>query len=248
MLFFAKINAPIVMEALRNTEFIFNCNHNFTDRFSGQADYFLASEKRSKDESWNYWETNFVPDVRSAFLGDGLSPWKVEAGQLTMIRMASWGALHASAWPVGIYHKAHFHGAGALILGLQSEGYVLVWHRYYGIHPYQDGYGDEVIKMNWKPGSIYSPPNEWFHQHFNTGKEPARHLANTAGQLPLWLLAPKAQTGERGRSVRDGGMTLEYEDEDPEIRRIFKDELRQNKVKFDMKPVVYRTDPFKFSF
>ncbi|MDP2729191.1 MAG: cupin domain-containing protein [Dehalococcoidales bacterium] len=255
-IFFAKINAPLAMEAFRNIDFIFNCDYNFTDRFSGEADYFLASEKRYDDGDRNYWETNFIPDVRTAFLGDILSPYKVEGGQQTRIEMAAWISLHTSSWPAGMYHKCHFHGAGALILGAQSEGYVLIWHRSYGIHPYQDGNGDKVIRFYWKPGSIYSPPHEWFHQHFNTGNERALHLAHTAGQLPVWLLNPNIQGqekgvpggGELGRGVRNGGGLIEYEDEDPEIRRAFKEEIEKKGIKFNMKPVVYNTEPFKFAY
>ena len=33
VLFFAKTNAPTVMKAYRNNDFIFNCAHKFTDRF-----------------------------------------------------------------------------------------------------------------------------------------------------------------------------------------------------------------------
>src|SRR3990172_3399520 len=38
-LLFAITSAPLVMNALRNLEFIFNCDYNFTDRYTGKADY-----------------------------------------------------------------------------------------------------------------------------------------------------------------------------------------------------------------
>lgn len=245
VLLFAVSNAPVMMEALRNTEFIFNCDYNFTDRYTGQADYFLAGEKRYKEGLRNIWETNFVPDVRTAVLDNQFR--KVASGQGTQFRMAAWTTLHASAWPVGIYHKAHYHGPGAVILGLIGEGYALVWPRWCGIHPYKDGYGDQVIRVNWKPGSIYSPQNEWFHQHFNTGAQPCRQLRVTGGGSDFGQ--PKSEADQATLvSLRDGGWLIEYEDEDPEIRRVFKDELQQKGVEFTMPPVVYRTDPFKFSF
>lgn len=257
-LFFAITGAPLLMNALRNTEFIFNCDYNFTDRYSGEADYFLDSEKRSlvkqglESESGQrlYWKTNFVPDVRNVFLGDHLSTFKVEGGRQTNIAMAGYRKrLHTSEWPVGKYHKAHWHGPGAILLGLRSEGYVLIWHAQYGPHPYQDGHGDKVIKVGWKPGSIYCPPLEWFHQHFNTGREPARHLADTASGLTCDVPSINeigAGYYGVGRGVRDGGRLIEYEDEDPEIRRVFEETLRQKGIESAMKPVVYRTDPFKY--
>ena len=154
-------------------------------------------------------------------------------------KMASWTKAHSSEWPVGRYHKAHWHGAGAVLLGLKSVGYVLLWHKQYGIHPYQDGHADKVVKVDWKPGSIYSPCNEWFHAHFNTGREPARHLAAPGGGSVFG----RPLTGSTA-SLREGGRLIEYDDEDPEIRRMFQEILRQKGIECTMPPVVYRTDPF----
>ena len=77
---------------------------------------------------------------------------------------------HLGEWPVGKYHKAHHHGPGAIIVGTQSVGYVLLWHKQFGRHPYSDGHEDQVIDIKWGEASIYCPPGDWFHQHFNTGK------------------------------------------------------------------------------
>ncbi|MDP2729019.1 MAG: cupin domain-containing protein [Dehalococcoidales bacterium] len=253
VLIFAQTSAPLAMTLFRETEFVFNCDHNFTDRYSGQADFFVAGEARSKQElasgetRGTRWETNFVPDLH-AVVGDYLSPWKVEGGKQTYIILASFAGVHTSEWPVGIYHKAHYHGPGAILVGLRSEGYVLVWHRQYGIHPYQDGYGEMVEKINWKPDSIYCPPTEWFHQHFNTGNEPAQHLAVTGGGLGIELPTITGRAaGASSPSIREGGRVIEYEDEDTEIRQMFQREIKKNSVEFAMKPVVYRTDPFKES-
>jgi len=193
----------------------------------------------------NFWETNFIPDVRTAHLDD--QPAKTEKGQVTSFKMAAWEGTHAADWPTGTYMKAHYHGPGALILILQSEGFVLLWHRLYGIHPFQDGHGDKVVRFNWKPMSIYSPQTEWFHEHFNTGKERVRSLRWTGGgvgsEIPTIKQEPLGYI-----SVREGGKEIDYEDEDPEIRRMFKEALAKNGVPFDMKPVTYRTDTFRESF
>ncbi|MBI2328242.1 MAG: cupin domain-containing protein [Chloroflexi bacterium] len=247
VLFFAKTNAPTVMKAFRNTDFIFNCDHKFTDRFGGEADYFIASkEARTREGPRTFWTTNFVPDLLSMVYDD--MPEKVEGGQLTFFRMSSWEYNHTSGWPAGVYHMAHYHGPGALLLGLSGEGYALIWPKRCGPHPYRDGYGDQVVKANWKEGSIYSPYGEYgmwgesFHQHFNTGKVEARHLAmQNSTDSRRGALAERRTTGEH-KNIRDGGGNLAYEDEDPEIRRQFIAALKKNGVKFTMKPVVYRTD------
>ncbi len=257
VLFFASTNAPAVMNFFRNTEFIFNCDYNFTDRYTGQADYFQAGEKRYKEgvAKYGFWETNFVPDLRTAFLDDQFA--KVEGGQLTGVRMASWAGVHSSEWPSGKYHKCHYHpplGGGYVIMGMKSEGYGLFWLKEYGPHPFQDGHGDKVIKRRWKVGSIYTNsgggPGLWFHQHFNTGPGPARHMADKGGGPGQWFHTETvpAQLALGFASIRDGGRIIEYEDEDPEIRRMFQEELREKGIKCTMKPVVYRTDPFEVSF
>ena len=97
--------------------------------------------------------TTFVPDLRTGVL-DPRPEKGGPGGLLTGFTMASWGGVHASEWPVGRYHKAHYHGPGIILLGLNSEGYALVWLKEYGPHPYQDGHGDKVIRAPWKPGGI----------------------------------------------------------------------------------------------
>ncbi len=254
VLFFAVTSAPAAINTFRNTEFIFNCDYNFTDRYTGQDDYFLAAEKRTNTRGKGFvtaWWTNFVPDLRTAFLDD-FSEKAGPGGTLTAFSMASWGGGHASEWPVGRYHKCHSHGPGAILMGMKSKGFVLVWPERYGPHPYQDGHGDKVAKMNWKAGSIYSPYGEFgmygnsFHQHFNTGPEPARHLAVTGGGVGGGAGHLKGEPyGDFGKraSIREGGIQIEFEDEDPEIRRMFLEDLRQSGVECAMPPVTYRTDP-----
>jgi hypothetical protein len=152
---------------------------------------------------------------------------------------------HISDWPVGHYHKAHYHGPGAVLLILRSEGYVLLWPKDAGARPYQSGRESEVVEFRWKPGSIYTPPSGWFHQHFNTGRERARQFAVRYGgrlhPVEFKIAAKRAEEGVM-TSIRDGGTLIEYEDEDPEIRQRYEATLRANGIPCDMPPVVYRSD------
>ena len=79
---------------------------------------------------------------------------------------------HLAGEPVGKYDEAHYHGGGAIILILKSYGYSLMWPAELGPRPYQDGFADRIVKVEWGPGSIISPPGAWFHQHFNLGNVP----------------------------------------------------------------------------
>jgi hypothetical protein len=75
------------------------------------------------------------------------------------------------------------------------------------------------------------PPNKWFHQHFNTGKTPARYLAfkhegvairNAQGVPKAWI------------SRRAGGDQIDYRDESPAIRELFARELAKHGMRPQM--------------
>ena len=247
-LFLAITTAPVMMDHIRDQEFIFNCDYKFMNHFSGQKDFFTPAKKWYKRGKWTtIWPTNFIPNVHDVFMREW--PHKVSGGMGVGYRMASGFPLgHISQWPVGRYHKAHYHGPGALILGLRGKGYVPLWPHEFGIHPYQDGHEDKVVIVEWGPRSIYSPPAGWFHQHLNTSKEPARNVAiyGLSVQVTrnnLWREGKKASKDTPAimqTSVGEGGTLIEYEDEDPEIRRRFEETLRKEGVKCQMPPVIYR--------
>ena len=242
VLIVAVTTAPQIMYAVHDPDFIFNCAHEFTDRFSGKADFFSRGENRVKvgvKAVSTVWETNFIPDTRAEFLDP--NERKAAGGEHTGYRMGrAFPIGHMAQWPVGRYHKAHYHDAGALLVGLQSSGYVLLWPHELGLHPYQSGHGDEVVVVEWRNKSIYTPPDGWYHQHFNTGDEPARHVAVYGN--PSTARSPVTNIDELLISTREGGHLIEYEDEDPHIREEFTERLRRMGSECKMPPVVYRTD------
>jgi hypothetical protein len=63
----------------------------------------------------------------------------------------------------------------------------------------------------------------WWHQHFNSGKTPARYLALRWDSRKHYF--PLSQTEDMMKDSREGGNQIEYEAEDPEIRRMFEEEL-----------------------
>jgi hypothetical protein len=111
---------------------------------------------------------------------------------------------------------------------------VLLWPKELGIHPYQNGHGDQVIRLDWREGSVYSPGDGWFHQHFNTGPEPARHIALRTGGAK-YRVGVHRYVGVV-ESIKEGGTMIKYEDEDPQIRRDFEAALREAGVPCHMPP------------
>ncbi|HKY08462.1 MAG TPA: hypothetical protein VJQ55_09480 [Candidatus Binatia bacterium] len=234
--YLAVTNAPLVMDTIHSEEFIFNCPYIFSERYSGAEDYFHVGQKRYEAGMQHIWETNFIMDIQSANLdqrevkGAGVRITQFELSGNSLIG-------HPAQWPAARYHKAHYHGAGAILLVLQSSGYVLLWSKELGTHPYEAGHGEDVVEVKWKAGSVYCPPGGWFHQHFNTGPSPARHLALRYGSRihPIgFKIADKR--GEDGVyiDVKKGGTLIEYADEDPYIRRHYEEEMRKKGIASQM--------------
>jgi len=234
--FLAVTNAPLVMDVVHNEEFIFNCPYNFSDRYSGADGFFNVSQKRYEAGMQHIWETNFIMDIQSANLDQ--REVKGAGVQITQFELAGNSLIgHLAQWPAGRYHKAHYHGAGAILFGLQSSGYVLLWSKELGTHPYESGRGDDVVEIKWKQGSVYCPPGGWFHQHFNTGSQAARHLAIRYGSRihPIgFKIADKRSEDGVYIDVKHGGTLIEYADEDPYIRKHYEDELKKTGVASQM--------------
>ncbi len=241
-LLLALTDAPLVFDLYRDPEFIFDSPYQFKSRFDGEANYFTEGTTETTS-SWGYtnWETNFIADVGAVKLAP--AEYKSAGGSITGFEISGNSLIgHIAEWPVGHYHKAHYHAAGAILLGLRSEGYVLMWPNELGPRPYESGRGDEVVRVEWGLGSVYSPPQGWFHQHFNTGREPARQLALRFGSrhhpVGFHLAAKRSEAGI-AISIRDGGTLIEYEDEDPAIRREYEAALARNGIPCEMPAVVY---------
>src|SRR5262245_16799701 len=235
-LFLAVTTAPMTLDHYHNEQFVFNNDFAFYDRYDSEAGYFEESNERylaANNRQW-IWETNFIPDARKAEIdaqeqkGAGVSLTQFEISNNTLIG-------HLAEWPVGRYHKAHFHGGGAVLVILRSEGYSLMWPNHLGTRPYENGVGDQVIRVDWAAGSVFSPPTNWFHQHFNTGPQPALQLALRCGsqKFPLGIRVTAIRAGVY-TSVKAGGTLIEYSDEDPAIRQIYEAELAKKGMTPDM--------------
>lgn len=216
-------NAPTIMNLFHSEEFIFQNPFQFQDRFSGGESYFSGEGKLWRRARNRIWETNFVADVRAIELHE----WKERGarGRNVLFELANGSmAAHVSEFPVGTYKKGHRHGPGAHVVILDGTGYSTLWQE-----------GGEVIRCDWKPNSVVVPPANWFHQHFNTGAAPASYLAlKYAGRR--YFLTDQFSAGDRADvSVKQGGMQIEYEDEDANIHRTFESDLQRSGAQCRMK-------------
>jgi hypothetical protein len=200
----------------------------FSDRYNAEDDYFTDPGTHL---GIRQWKTNFVPDLRVFKLDDYSERG---AGGINMqIRLANnQMQCHISDFPSGTYKKGHKHGVGAHVLILSGVGYSLMWFK-----------GEEPRKVDWKDGSILSPKEMEYHQHFNTGPGRARYLALRLGNLD--------RSGNEGRegdglpistvSEREGGWQVDYEDEDPKIYQLYQAECARNGAQVVLPKPVYAT-------
>lgn len=216
----ATTNAPVVMNLFHSDRFVFDNPFVFPDRH-GKASYFAGEgEFIPKRPGRHMWETNFVPDL-SAF---ELRAWGQRgAGSSNMKFILADGTMHAhsSEMPVGTYKKAHRHGPDFHVYNVTGTGYSLLW--------YEDN--EDFERVDWRHGVVFAPPDGMYHQHYNTGSEPARYLAVALGSLRYPFTTAKRQLFEGvDVSVRDGGAQIEYEHQDPRIHKLYLEELATNGV------------------
>jgi oxalate decarboxylase/phosphoglucose isomerase-like protein (cupin superfamily) len=207
--FVSSTNMPPVINLYDEAEFVFNTAHDFAGRFAGEPDYFAPKD----EQDGLLLKTNFVANAvdlplisaKERGAGGGHIRFSMAKGSMNS---------HISQFATATYKKGHRHGPGAHVIILTGEGFSLMWPE-----------GEEPRRYDWKPGTLIVPPNMWFHQHFNTGAEPARYLAfkhevvsvrNAQGVPKAWI------------SRRIGGDQIDYADESPVVRETFAKALAEN--------------------
>lgn len=206
--FVSVTNAPSIINAFGDLDFVFNTKYDFKNRFAGESNYFA----NGGEQKGLLLDTNFVADAINLPLisakergaGGGHIRFSMAKGSMNS---------HISQFPVGTYKKAHAHGPGAYVIIMSGQGYSLM-------HPE----GEEPRRYDWQEGTLITPPNMWFHQHFNTGTTPARYLAfkgeavsirNAQGVPKAWI------------SRRIGGHQIDYADESQMVRDTFAQALEK---------------------
>ena len=227
-LFLAVTTAPLALDHYRNEKFVFHNDFVFSDRYDGDADYFLPGDGRSRvmNHRESIHQSNFIEDVRT--MGRRGVNGKTDRVTITRFEIAHNSLIGQFVeWPVGRYRKAHCRSGGVALLILRSSGYSLMWPSHLGTQPYKNGLADQVVRFDWAPGSLFSPPPNWFHQHFITGAEPAQTLAFFCGseQFPM-----SRWTDGANAAARRADTPVDLNGDDPSIRRMFEAELAKNRT------------------
>ena len=213
-------NLAMMLNLFHNEAFVFDNAYEFPERqgaqksFSGEGEFIPVRPGR------NMWETNFVPDLA----GFELKTWEARgAGGSNMMFVLADGTMqaHISQMPVGTYKKAHRHGPDFHVFAVTGHGYSQLWY----------DIAKDLVRVDWRHGVVFAPPDQMFHQHFNTSPDPARYLAVAFGGLRYPFTQAKRHVfNGMDISVQDGGCQIEYEDQDPRIHATYLEELGKHGV------------------
>jgi oxalate decarboxylase/phosphoglucose isomerase-like protein (cupin superfamily) len=224
---------PMALCLVRDPEFFFNNPYQESAAVAAQREFYSEAKMEADwEKSWRargaYWYGNFFPDMRA---WDQLVPHKGRGAgghRLDLQFPSSDMSGHMSVFPPLTYKKGHRHGPGRAIIIPKGEGYSVMWPE-----------GSEKIVIPWHELSMFTPPDRWFHQHFNTGAEPARYLA----------LHPLPQFSGHAEKVQDRAKDMfEYPDEDPWIRQKFEDELAKKGLKSLMPEEAYQNRDYVWAY
>ena len=224
---------PVAMSVVPDPDFFFNNDYVGDMRIADDESLFGDASQASSDDInispvGLHWEGNFFPDLGNWDRLEALRD-RGAGGRAVFMRFpdAEMGA-HMSVFSPGLYKKAHKHGPGRVIVIPKGEGYSVLWKE-----------GGEKIVCPWHESTVFTPPEGWYHQHFNTGVDGARYLA----------LGPLPQFKGKGETLEDRArLQIEYPDEDPWIRNTFEKEVEKHGGESLMPDIAYRDRDYQWAY
>jgi mannose-6-phosphate isomerase-like protein (cupin superfamily) len=224
---------PLALSAVPDPDYFFNSPYSSPDGLSNQEALYSEAKLVQMSQSdaglglRAFWYGNFFPDMKAWDKLDA-NARRGAGGRSVYIQFPdSEVTAHMSVFPAQTYKKAHRHGPGRAIIIPAGEGFSIMWEE-----------GQEKIVCPWHECSMLTPPNRWFHQHFNAGASTARYLA----------LHPPMQFHGHAEKIEDRAKDqIEYPDEDPWMRRKFAEELGQRGVKSLMPDEAYTDRDYEWS-
>tara|TARA_B100000686_G_scaffold173249_1_gene180464 strand:+ start:1430 stop:2590 length:1161 start_codon:yes stop_codon:yes gene_type:complete len=221
----SNTHLPVGMSLVPDPSYFFNNDYQDTQLLETSEDELYSVAKRAPGGRGASWHGNFFTDLAA---WNGLVPHRQRGGggHVVDIRFphSEMGG-HMSVFPPGTYKKAHRHGPGVFIMIPAGEGYSIMWPE-----------GEEKVIVPWHEASMFVPPNNWFHQHFNVSVEPARYLA----------LSPiKQMRAERNNRLLD---QIEYPVEEPWVRKMYEEEIGKRGLESLMPEEVYQDPHYKWTY
>jgi oxalate decarboxylase/phosphoglucose isomerase-like protein (cupin superfamily) len=224
---------PVAMSVIPDPDFHFSNPYSSNILLNPNENLFADAKEvldagKTKTPIGCYWYGHVFPDLGqwdklTNFEGRGAG------GQAVWMKFPDdeMGA-HMSVFDPGLYKKGHRHGPGRVIVIPAGEGYSILWRQ-----------GGEKVVCPWSEATVFVPPEDWYHQHFNTGKTAARYLA----------LGPLRQFRGKGETPEDRlSRQIEYTDEDPWIRKKFAEELAKTGTPNLMPEQAYTDPTYEWDF
>ena len=210
------------MSITPNPSFFFNnpALEPDVDIFSENSVYSEASFTEGAGRRRGTWVAAFFPDLMawdrrkaSESFAPGSESLEYCFPNVTSLRMGG----HVLA--TGTYKRAHYHGEGAVIVIPGGEGMSAMWPV-----PGTSRTGEEMEIVHWHEGTVFGPPNLWYHMHANVGATPARYIT----LHPARHIEPSYR-----------GSSLAHRDEPSVIRETFESALAKRGLTSKMPPQVY---------
>jgi quercetin dioxygenase-like cupin family protein len=239
-------SAPNIINLVDNLRFVFDCPFNFTERYSGENDYFIQKDDIEPDpvRGLAMKRTNYMADIINTELplDNRRSPgYRRVQPDMGGQRFHLWIGQHEN----GRYSKAHKHTSSAVLICVKGKGYTYTWPEGLGMTPWKDGKGDKVIRQDYEPiGLVSAAPmsGDWYHQHFGISKDPLR-LSAWFGPNNHDAMRPgvpgEAMADVWAMDIDKGGKAVPYHLEDPYIRNEYVETLAKEGVPSRMEDKLY---------
>lgn len=228
-LLFSGTNAPGLVNLLGSVDAVFASPFVFRDRFDDEVGVAFDDVEPDPMRGLALCRTHLVPDAIGCDLplDNRYSPGYRQLGlSMTGPGMACAVGEHRP----GRYAKAHILPPSSVMVGLRGQGFSYLWPERSGPCPWRDNAADTVRRVVHGRGAIMGAGpggGRWYHQVFNTGSVPLRHL--------VWSV-PDRPGGPPGEETRDdtdvdlseGGTVISYSREDPFVRQAYAAALAQS--------------------
>jgi hypothetical protein len=218
---------PVAMSVNPDPDFYFNNAYESPRLLEAkEGELYSVAQKASGAGRGATWFGNFFTDLAA---WDQMVPHRQRGGGGHVVDISfpnSELGGHMSIFPTGTYKKGHQHGPGVVIIIPAGGGYSIMWPE-----------GGEKVIVPWREASMFVPPNQWFHQHFNTSVTPARYLA----------LSPIRQLS--GTMGEDRALVqIEYPEEESWIKEKYVEEVEKNGLKSLMPDEIYKNRDYVWGY